>query len=358
MTRPSHTQPGAGSFGLLDHAEPRRACPTPAQLAMGDLAHRGGTVIDIGAGTAADSLYLADAVGPRGLVRAFEANPLLVPLAQLNLTGASNCRLTHVALAGPGEAALTLAVPARYRIALDARTGARARGKGALSLEVKATSLDSLCRREGLTPALVRLPAASAARILQGAARTLAELRPAVVVCGSAAGDTQVSNLLRKKGYRLYDGLTYTAVDAHDGQPTPPVEILVGIPSPKGRRVSGRWHRPPAPIERLRVTLTGQGPGHLGRRLASDYVFLTEGRWIFEARLEGTGAGSLKLDLLDHDGAVRASDRGIVSCSTEAAVRRVIVNVETPAALRLVVRAPHLGLTLHAGTVVAREVRF
>lgn len=131
----------------------------------------GDVVFDVGANLGAYTLLFAQWVGPTGRVFAFE--PAAAPFAGLNALLAENgvsSRVTAVSAAVSGaEGTVTFLADAA-----DGETRITTR-EGAGTVTVPITTIDVVCRREGMIPRLIKIDAEGAELdVLQGARETIA----------------------------------------------------------------------------------------------------------------------------------------------------------------------------------------
>ncbi|HJZ62043.1 MAG TPA: FkbM family methyltransferase [Miltoncostaeaceae bacterium] len=147
---------------------------------------RDGVAIDVGANVGAIALVLARAA-PDGRVIAFEASPATVPVLRANLAanGEGGVEVVPVALGDRGGSVRLSAIAAGAGGSFVSPR--EAHGEGA---EVAATTLDDWVEARGLERLdLIKIDVeGSEPRVLDGARRTLARHRPALVVeCNPAA---------------------------------------------------------------------------------------------------------------------------------------------------------------------------
>lgn len=175
-------------------------------------------VWDIGANVGAFTFAAAHKAGALGSVVAVEADPFLATLLQrssmLDCNRDVNVSVVCAAASdAAGVARLRVAQRGRSSNSLE-QTGERSQSGGTrYVLNVPTVTLDSLL---GAFPApgIVKIDVEGAEPlVLQGAERLLSECRPIIYVEVSPEHADAVTGLLRRCGYRLFDGEAATDVE-------------------------------------------------------------------------------------------------------------------------------------------------
>jgi FkbM family methyltransferase len=157
---------------------------------------RGATVLDIGAHAGYYTLLGSALAGPGGTVWAFEPEPRNCRYLRRHVTinHRTNVRVEEIAISDS-------AGWAPFRFGKGSGTGML---DEAGDIRVRTNSLDSLCESRSIAPSLIKIDAESAeVRVLLGAARTLAEHRPVLLLSThSEELHLECLHLLESAGYR------------------------------------------------------------------------------------------------------------------------------------------------------------
>lgn len=176
----------------------------------------GGTFIDVGAHIGSYSLRGARRVGEHGRVVSVEPNPVTLQKLRWNIvsSGIGNISVQPFACSDK-PARLKLFAPTATNTgtaSLSLENVKMHHSSGNMSWDVDAVTLDSIVEREGLTQVnVIKVDTEGAdTMVLRGARKTLATMRPAVLV---ETSDSQLRNmgssvaelraLLEELGYRL-----------------------------------------------------------------------------------------------------------------------------------------------------------
>jgi FkbM family methyltransferase len=225
-----------------------------ATALLGRLLREGDCLLDVGANEGAYSLAAGAVVGPTGLVVAVEPSRREIERLRHNIAAndmADRCGVIEAALdAVPGSV--------EFAIAEAAHAGQNAFA-GLLSPKVAevrrsfvpALTLDMVLTRSApRRPTLVKIDVEGAeGAVLSGAARTIAEARPAILVEAArseGSADNRVAMRLAEAGYRLFaidDELgSAWEIDFTRGEPQRRIETLLAISE---EMLAQRW--PSAP---------------------------------------------------------------------------------------------------------------
>jgi FkbM family methyltransferase len=172
---------------------------------------RGRTVLDVGASVGAYALWAGRRVGPTGLVLALEPEPSSYAKLERNLAlnGMSQVHpLPWAAADRDGATSFHMNAEDHPNQGQSSLAGQDVHAR---RVEVRCTRIDTLRRERGVRVDVLKVDAQGAERVvLAGAAETLAQDRPAVMVrlhqakCVAAGGDsTEVQRLLLEAGYDL-----------------------------------------------------------------------------------------------------------------------------------------------------------
>lgn len=198
-----------------------RALPPILRAALGG----GGDLVDVGANAGLYSVLGARLLGGRGRVLAVEAAPAAADLLEANLArnGLAGV-LVHrgAAAAAAGRATLHVLEGSEEYASLGGRAHPLAPRRRARAVEVPTAPLDELVEGHGLRPALLKLDVEGAeGLVLQGAARTLARHRPAILselddrLLAPLGWDARrVLALLAAAGYVAHDAVSGEALAA------------------------------------------------------------------------------------------------------------------------------------------------
>lgn len=185
----------------------------------------GDTIIEIGSNIGTETIGFADIVGPTGTVHAFEPLPVnFDALSRSVALNASRRVVLHRMALGAEAGRLRFAVPPASASGMGHLIGA---GEASADcIEVDCSSLDSLAAEVGSAKALFIDAEGAEVAILRGAARYLAEHRPAIVLEASPlhllrAGNSlgELYELVRQSGYEPHKinrlGLGTIDIDRH-----------------------------------------------------------------------------------------------------------------------------------------------
>lgn len=142
---------------------------------------RGGTVLDIGAHKGAYTYWLRRAVGPAGLVVAFEPQAVLARELERLFAGTPNVRVEHAAVSSrPGFSTLEIGGDGPSP---GARIGPGAGEAGPKTIPVRLTTVDDYAAGRGLaTIDFIKCDVEGHERdVFEGAARVLATRRPTLL---------------------------------------------------------------------------------------------------------------------------------------------------------------------------------
>jgi FkbM family methyltransferase len=186
----------------------------PAVLAIiRDLCRPGTTAFDVGANIAALTLPMARAVGPRGVVCAFEASPRVLPLAHRNIVS-SGCGNVHLQFAAVSRVS---GPPVPYYFGSHAGADSlypRHAGQSPAAM-VPTVALDDVVRETGYHPDFVKLDIEGAEfDAVMGMADTIRADHPHLVI-EESPGDPRSQacfDWLAGVGYCAYDLNTYAHV--------------------------------------------------------------------------------------------------------------------------------------------------
>ncbi len=187
-------------------------CGEPGvNLALRDLIRPGDTCFDVGAFDGALAQVMSRAVGPRGTVCAFEANPGMLAKLTNNCTAnaLNNVHLVHAAVWHTTGEWVTLLVPPGVPAAatvtgrVPADTTERA---------IPTLALDDDAARYGLVPNVVKMDIEGAeADALAGFRNTLARHKPHLVL-EQRTHEIRALDLVRELGYEVFDCGSYEDV--------------------------------------------------------------------------------------------------------------------------------------------------
>ena len=187
-------------------------CGEPGvNLALRDLIRPGDTCFDVGAFDGALAQVMSRAVGPRGTVCAFEANPGMLAKLTNNCTAnaLNNVHLVHAAVWHTTGEWVTLLVPPGVPAAatvtgrVPADTTERA---------IPTLALDDYAARYGLVPNVVKMDIEGAeADALAGFRNTLARHKPHLVL-EQRTHEIRALDLVRELGYEVFDCGSYEDV--------------------------------------------------------------------------------------------------------------------------------------------------
>jgi len=189
-------------------------------IAMINLLCPGMTVFDIGAHRGYFTLLFARLVGECGQVHAFEPTPATFEILQANSSGRKNIVLQQKAVFSDTKE-LTFhdfgtSAPAFNSIYEPRLTAEERLRISTADVLVQAISIDDYVKQTGTRPNFIKIDAESAELpILQGAKKTLQELRPAFTLETGDMDVDQVSSTRTVIDYALSFG--YTAVEVKDG---------------------------------------------------------------------------------------------------------------------------------------------
>jgi FkbM family methyltransferase len=187
---------GGGASVYINGVEPQKTKALLGVLRPGQI------VFDIGANIGYYTLLASQQVGPSGRVLAFEPFPRNIAYLQrhVSLNHADNVTIVPVACAERGSLE-------RFVMGTDCATGHLSSGPAARddqrTLIVATAAVDDIVRECGLIPDVMKVDVEGAEeRVLRGAAKTLAEARPILLLgAHSAALRTACTNLLGRLGY-------------------------------------------------------------------------------------------------------------------------------------------------------------
>ncbi len=187
-------------------------CGEPGvNLALRDLIRPGDTCFDVGAFDGALAQVMSRAVGPRGTVCAFEANPGMLAKLTNNCTAnaLNNVHLVHAAVWHTTGEWVTLLVPPGVPAAatvtgrVPADTTERA---------IPTLALDDYAARYGLVPNVGTMDIeGAAADALAGFRNTLARHKPHLVL-EQRTHEIRALDLVRELGYEVFDCGSYEDV--------------------------------------------------------------------------------------------------------------------------------------------------
>jgi FkbM family methyltransferase len=173
----------------------------------------GDTVYDIGANLGYVSLSLANRVGPKGRVIAFEPVPANIEGFRRNMeiNGIENVQLREVAASDSSGRAV-------IRVAENLSTASlvwHRNDPSAAQLEVRTIAIDELVEGgEFGYPKFIKIDVEGAeGAVLQGMSRTIAAARPVLFVECSEAGREKAWGLLQESGYRCESAITRRPVN-------------------------------------------------------------------------------------------------------------------------------------------------
>jgi FkbM family methyltransferase len=182
----------------------------------------GMTVIDAGANVGQMTLEMAHLVGPQGKVFAIEPAPGNVKVLRAHVTGngfADRVTLIEAACCETDGGFIDLTVfgsgadtvGSGHTIMSEALSAAEPGGAPTLAVRVPTVSLDALCERHAIRPAVIKIDVEGAElSVLEGARKVLARDRPFLrfgfhpfAFADPAGASARIRDLLAVSGYRI-----------------------------------------------------------------------------------------------------------------------------------------------------------
>lgn len=270
----------------------------PIQLCLGDLLVEGDCALDVGANIGGLSIAMSRLVGPHGAVHAFEANPFTVARLQADLAanGAKNVTVVpKAAWSRSGETISFYCDDSYYAVASSFRRGADSWKE----VTVPTIALDDYCRDNKLAPKAIKLDVEGAEfQVLRGAQWVLDRYAPSLVVeyYPAATADTDPIELLKSRGYALYDTNLYRQVDrdfylTHFAKP-----LLVNVLAISPLAVARRRYE--------RAALITSGTTHVksGTATSGPLPLRQPGRHVLSVDLDGPAEAMAALHVVDESG--------------------------------------------------------
>lgn len=199
---PTQTAPVEALFGISPWYEENLWEPT-VQLALKDLCRPGDVVFDVGANFGGLTTAMSRAVGPKGVVCAFEASPRIVGILQRNIvhSGCNNVQVLHAAVFHHSHQKMPIFAGGHLNDSLY-RSNSPQNQPFAL---VSSLALDDFVNYTGLAPNVIKMDIEGAEfDALRGAAETIKTHKPFIIL-ELAAEDFRSSQLLKDLGYRIID---------------------------------------------------------------------------------------------------------------------------------------------------------
>jgi len=189
--------------------------PEPEYEVLSHFVRPGDLVVDAGTNMGQYASRLAELVGRDGRVIAFEAVPTTYRLAWRILASYPEVELHHSALSSaPGTVRMGLYVDAygRVKSGLSAVVSTSVLGEASTTLEVQATTLDSVLKDRNRAVRFIKCDVEGhELQVLQGAGRLLMEDRPVILCEIHPLHVEAIRTYLQPLSYRLYqltnDGL-------------------------------------------------------------------------------------------------------------------------------------------------------
>lgn len=203
--RDSSIASGVQIVGLYDlkFTEPR------VLAAARDLCMSGATVFDVGANFGGITKVMSRAVGPRGAVCAFEANPSIVGRCQayINENGCGNTQIYHAAIYNRSRETIDL-----YLSENEVSDSIRHRVSDR-AIKVPTLALDDFVEDTKLVPQFVKMDIEGAELdALEGFKRTISSAKP-IFVLEQTISETRCLKFLKALGYVALDLSTYMGIE-------------------------------------------------------------------------------------------------------------------------------------------------
>ena len=184
------------------------------QLALRDLCRPGDTVFDVGANIGGISVVMSRAVGPNGIVCAFEASQRVLSSLQSNIivSGCNNVHIyNYVIYNKSNEWVNVYHSGASGNIQADSIFPSE---NNTDSHEVQSLSLDDFVTFSKLTPTIIKMDIEGAEYdALQGMSRLLSESHPTLIL-EVFPNDLRCYEVLLGWGYKAIDLMTYKLLEA------------------------------------------------------------------------------------------------------------------------------------------------
>jgi FkbM family methyltransferase len=189
-------------------------CGEPGvNLALRDLIRPGDTCFDVGAFDGALTQVMSRAVGPRGMVCAFEANPGMLAKLTNNCSAnmLTNVHLVHAAVWHTTGQWATLCVPPGEPAAAEI---ARTVEMNTTELAIPTLALDDYANRHGLIPNVVKMDIEGAEQhALAGFRDGLGRYKPHLLL-EQRTDEIRAIDIVRELGYEVFDAGSYEDIRA------------------------------------------------------------------------------------------------------------------------------------------------
>jgi FkbM family methyltransferase len=264
-------------------------------LAIRDLCRPNDVVFDVGANAGALALLMSRAVGPRGIVCAFEASPRIIDKTHYNLVkaGCHNVTLFHKAVWHTTGELLNIEAGAQ----LNDRVTAAATG-----MAVRSVALDDFTAAGDFRPSFIKMDIEGAEfDALRGMPRLLREVRPVLVLEQSPA-DMRCHELLAAAGYSAVDLASYLPIASAEDFP-PGIGVANVLFAPRETTPGNPYfsRAAPEPVAMLSGGDFAVANGDIRLRTP---LLLPPGRYIVHAEFTALGTDNEVFAGIEADGAV------------------------------------------------------